>query len=232
MLYTANPGARWRTWCKTACICQPVGLAFLNPPSRLLPTTRAPVLFGHTCTRPSPLASRQGLYAYIIMVALNMTAELFTYPLTPLAFWSWQEVAMSALKTLGLGFLSLFSTLAATRAQNIVLTNDDGWAVAQIRAQFDALEAAGHNVRVSNCRLLIGVLPVSSSFHLYRAHNEYQVILSAPAQDQSGTGSSSATPTPLTEPCEFNSCPIGSPAEGFNASDRKCCLFLKSFFRD
>ena len=31
-------------------------------------------------------------------------------------------------------------------AKKIVLTNDDGWAVAQIRAQFDALEAAGFDV--------------------------------------------------------------------------------------
>ncbi|KAI0759167.1 survival protein sure-like phosphatase/nucleotidase [Irpex lacteus] len=47
----------------------------------------------------------------------------------------------------------------------------------------------------------------------------WAVILSAPAENQSGTGSKSATPTPLTEPCQFDSCPAGSPAEGFNASD-------------
>ena len=33
-------------------------------------------------------------------------------------------------------------------AQNLVLTNDDGWAVAQIRAQRDALVDAGFDVRV------------------------------------------------------------------------------------
>ena len=82
------------------------------------------------------------------MVALNMTAEVLVYPQTPLAFWTWPEVAMSALKTLGLSLFSLFATLTATRGQNIVLTNDDGWAVAQIRAQFNALEAAGYNVSV------------------------------------------------------------------------------------
>ncbi|KAF9017670.1 sure-like protein [Hymenopellis radicata] len=47
----------------------------------------------------------------------------------------------------------------------------------------------------------------------------YEVILSAPAENQSGTGSSSKTPTALTEPCQFDSCPTGSPAEGANASD-------------
>ncbi|KAI0789202.1 sure-like protein [Abortiporus biennis] len=85
----------------------------------------------------------------------------------------------------------VLSLLAATlvNSQNIVLTNDDGWAVAQIRAQFDALTTAGFNV-----------------------------VLSAPAENQSGTGSSSATPKPLTQPCEFNTCPTGSPATGSNSS--------------
>lgn len=35
----------------------------------------------------------------------------------------------------------------AVQCTNIVLSNDDGWAVAQIRAQNNALEAAGFNVR-------------------------------------------------------------------------------------
>lgn len=46
-----------------------------------------------------------------------------------------------------------------------------------------------------------------------------KVVLSAPAENESGTGSSTATPTNLTEPCEFDTCPTGSPAEGFNSSD-------------
>ncbi|KAH9915343.1 sure-like protein [Fomitopsis serialis] len=79
---------------------------------------------------------------------------------------------------------------AATVPRNLVLSNDDGWATAQIRAQFDALVAAG-----------------------------YEVILSAPALNQSGKGSRSKTPSVLDEPCEFDTCPVGSPAEGFNASD-------------
>ena len=49
-----------------------------------------------------------------------------------------------------------------------------------------------------------------------------QVVLSAPADNQSGTGSKTAPPTPLADPCEFDSCPAGSPAIGFNASDREC----------
>ncbi|KAK7440002.1 hypothetical protein VKT23_017255 [Stygiomarasmius scandens] len=80
----------------------------------------------------------------------------------------------------------------SAKGANIVLTNDDGWATAMIRAQYNALKAAGHSV-----------------------------VLSAPADDESGTGSSSATPKPLTRPCEFNSCASGSPAEGFNSSDTR-----------
>ncbi|KAK0201040.1 sure-like protein [Desarmillaria ectypa] len=85
--------------------------------------------------------------------------------------------------------LALFY-LQSVHGSNIVLTNDDGWAVALVRAQNDALKAAGHDV-----------------------------VLSCPAENKSGTGSSSAPATVLASPCEFATCPTGSPAEGFNASD-------------
>ncbi|KAI8972590.1 sure-like protein [Trametes punicea] len=81
----------------------------------------------------------------------------------------------------------LFTLVAGT---NILLTNDDGWATAQIRQQFDVLNSTG-----------------------------YSVVLSAPALNQSGKSSLSTTPQPLTEPCEFDTCPTGSPAVGFNASN-------------
>ncbi|KAI0370904.1 sure-like protein [Pilatotrama ljubarskyi] len=83
--------------------------------------------------------------------------------------------------------LPLISTY--TSATNILITNDDGWATAQIRQQFDVLNSTGYNV-----------------------------VLSAPALNQSGKSSLSTTPKPLTEPCEFNTCPAGSPAMGFNSS--------------
>ncbi|ESK96805.1 acid phosphatase [Moniliophthora roreri MCA 2997] len=85
-------------------------------------------------------------------------------------------------------FLCYSATLVV--GQKIVLTNDDGWATAMIRAQNDALKSAGYNV-----------------------------ILSAPADNRSGTGSSSAPPTSLTEPCQFNTCPAGSPPEGSDPND-------------
>nr|BAL02937.1 survival protein SurE-like phosphatase/nucleotidase [Pholiota nameko] len=81
---------------------------------------------------------------------------------------------------------------ATAQAQKIILTNDDGWAVAQIRAEYTALTAAG-----------------------------FDVILSAPAENESGTGSSTTTPTPLKSACEFNTCTVGSPAEGANSTDAR-----------
>lgn len=45
--------------------------------------------------------------------------------------------------------LSLLALVTVVTATNIVLTNDDGWAVAQIRAQNTALKNAGYTVRTS-----------------------------------------------------------------------------------
>ncbi|EJD47246.1 sure-like protein [Auricularia subglabra TFB-10046 SS5] len=86
--------------------------------------------------------------------------------------------------------VGVFLFLASYQALNVLLSNDDGWAEANVRAQFTSLLGAGFNV-----------------------------ILSAPADNKSGTGSSDQPASPRTSPCEFNSCPAGSPAEGFNASD-------------
>ncbi|KAJ7353698.1 survival protein sure-like phosphatase/nucleotidase [Mycena albidolilacea] len=86
--------------------------------------------------------------------------------------------------------VALACAVSAQTTSKIVLTNDDGWAVAQIRAQNDALKSAGYNV-----------------------------VLSCPAINKSGTGSSTTNATTLTSPCEFNTCPTGSPPTGFNASD-------------
>ncbi|KAF4612087.1 hypothetical protein D9613_003734 [Agrocybe pediades] len=71
--------------------------------------------------------------------------------------------------------LLAFSLLATSGVlgQKVVLTNDDGWTAAQIPAEYAALKVAG-----------------------------FDVILSAPAVDKSGTGSSTATPTVLTSACE------------------------------
>jgi len=90
-------------------------------------------------------------------------------------------------------FLALASAnpVKKTKKTNILVTNDDGWAVAQIRSEFDALDATGL----------------------------FNLILSCPAVNKSGTGNTTAVPTVLTAPCEFDSCPAGAPAVGFNATD-------------
>ncbi|KAH8700741.1 acid phosphatase precursor [Talaromyces proteolyticus] len=89
-------------------------------------------------------------------------------------------------------FFALTATLLlplASQAIDIISSNDDGWAEVNIRSLYSALTAAGHSV-----------------------------VISAPAENESGTGSSTRTPTVLTEACEFDSCPVGSPAYGYNAS--------------
>lgn len=84
-----------------------------------------------------------------------------------------------------------------------------GWAEANIRAQFTSLLSAGFKVGLYK-------QPVANTF----VHLVYvQVVLSAPAENKSGTGSTDQSPAPRTTPCEFNSCPAGSAAEGNNASD-------------
>ena len=47
-----------------------------------------------------------------------------------------------------------------------------------------------------------------------------QVVLSAPVQNQSGTGSSDSPAKVLTEAGQYNSVPVGAPAQGANATDR------------
>nr|POE93379.1 acid phosphatase [Quercus suber] len=72
----------------------------------------------------------------------------------------------------------------------VVLSNDDGWAEINIREFHNSMSQAG-----------------LCSF------------ISAPAENQSGTGSSDATPSTVGDDgCEFGSCAAGSPPFGNNAS--------------
>jgi len=91
--------------------------------------------------------------------------------------------------------LSLHSSLllpVAARATNVILSNDDGWAELNIREFFEAL--------------------IGAPYH-------FNTFMSAPSENKSGTGSTDVPPTILNTTCEFNTCPIGAPAEGFNKSD-------------
>ncbi|KAL5049189.1 hypothetical protein BDW71DRAFT_217798 [Aspergillus fruticulosus] len=74
--------------------------------------------------------------------------------------------------------------LPLASAINIVSSNDDGWAEINIRQLFNALTSAGHSV-----------------------------VLSAPAENKSGSGMSARTP------CQFDSCTADSGPYGSNATD-------------
>ena len=81
--------------------------------------------------------------------------------------------------------------LLAHSRKLVVLTNDDGWAVKNIR-----------------------------TFRDYLANDGHAVLLSAPAHDESLGASMDEIPTSLIVPCQFDSCPAGSPPIGFsNATD-------------
>jgi 5'-nucleotidase len=95
---------------------------------------------------------------------------------------------MKALKTY-LSACTIASHFPLSNGLNLLLTNDDGWATAQERATFNKLDEAG-----------------------------FELVLSGPAVDKSGTGSSTTTPAPITTPCEFNTCQPGT-AKGSDPHD-------------
>lgn len=66
-------------------------------------------------------------------------------------------------------FLTACVLACCVYSQKIVITNDDGWAVAQIRAQNDALKAAGFDV---------SRLPVLYRISLTRVYTEGHLICS------------------------------------------------------
>ncbi|KAI2473352.1 sure-like protein [Annulohypoxylon bovei var. microspora] len=74
----------------------------------------------------------------------------------------------------------------------ILQSNDDGWAELYIRSLNDALNQAGHDV-----------------------------VLSAPAENKSGSGSSDSEPSARTSACEYNSCPANSGPIGTNATNTR-----------
>lgn len=92
-----------------------------------------------------------------------------------------------------------FATLALAlspllaNAFNVVVSNDDGWAEQNVRTFVKALTTAG-----------------------------FSAVLSSPADNQSGTSSADSPPKQVgSGGCQFGSCPAGSPATGFNASNTR-----------
>lgn len=89
-------------------------------------------------------------------------------------------------------FFIVASPLLAS-AFNVIVSNDDGWAEQNVRTFVKTLTTAG-----------------------------FAAVLSSPAENQSGTSSSDTPPKTVgSSGCQFGSCPAGSPATGFNASDTK-----------
>ncbi|GME32141.1 Survival protein SurE-like phosphatase/nucleotidase [Neofusicoccum parvum] len=78
----------------------------------------------------------------------------------------------------------------AVNAIRIIQGNDDGWAEKNIRLMNDVLNAAGHNV-----------------------------VLSAPAENQSGRSSLDSDPSDRTKACQYDSCPANSGPTGNNATN-------------
>lgn len=89
--------------------------------------------------------------------------------------------------------------LATSHAARILQSNDDGWAEKNIRALNDALTAADNNV-----------------------------VLSAPAENQSGTSSLDWPPSPRDSPCQFDSCPANSPPVGTDPTNPRL-QYVNSF---
>ncbi|KAL5514053.1 hypothetical protein ACEPAG_2814 [Sanghuangporus baumii] len=89
----------------------------------------------------------------------------------------------------------LFVATVVTAGVKIVLSNDDGWAVANIRTGLRTLSSCSPATIIK----ILGMY----------------VVLSAPADNRSGTGSSDVEPEPLgVDGCQFESCPPFSPATG------------------
>lgn len=85
---------------------------------------------------------------------------------------------------------SILALPVAAHAINVVISNDDGWAEINIREFYSSLTDAG-----------------------------YDCLISAPAENKSGTGSSDEEPEQVGDDgCEFASCPAGSPPYGRNGS--------------
>ncbi|KAK2000441.1 sure-like protein [Colletotrichum falcatum] len=82
---------------------------------------------------------------------------------------------------------ALLAQALAVQGLRIIQSNDDGWAELYTRNFHDVLKASGHDV-----------------------------LLSAPAENQSGRGSLDLDPEPRKDPCEYDSCPANSGPTGVN----------------
>ncbi|KAA1112314.1 hypothetical protein PGTUg99_014333 [Puccinia graminis f. sp. tritici] len=93
--------------------------------------------------------------------------------------------------------IALFASFVIhpSSALNILQGNDDGWAECNIRTLYKVLKQRGH-----------------------------QTIISAPVRNKSGTGSRSTEWTPLREPGEYDTVPVGAPGVGHEPADQNTGL--------
>ena len=88
--------------------------------------------------------SRASTHIQVPDIKSGFAKQLRNYPLVNIC-----SAATMQLLTLSVVLSLLAKTVIS---QKIVLTNDDGWASANIRQQYTALQEAGYNVRFSNSR--------------------------------------------------------------------------------
>ena len=100
------------------------------------------------------------------------------------------SITMKAFSANRAAAATLIPLLMPALGANILVSNDDGWATSNIRSLYAELNSTGHNV-----------------------------ILSAPAENKSGSSSYDEPPTARRSPCQFNSCPAGSPPIGTDPSN-------------
>ncbi|KAL0933485.1 5 3 -nucleotidase family protein [Colletotrichum truncatum] len=83
--------------------------------------------------------------------------------------------------------VALLAQVLAVQSIRIIQSNDDGWAELYARSFNDALKASGHDV-----------------------------LLSAPAENKSGSGSRDEEPAARKTACQYDSCPANSGPVGLN----------------
>ncbi|KAF7796743.1 hypothetical protein EIP86_007926 [Pleurotus ostreatoroseus] len=132
-------------------------------------------------------------------VSLHVCSADLLRPLTPNP--SSTVSSRATVITMAVRFLTavaLSAFVSSATGLNILLSNDDSWASANIRATFNALVAAGHNV-----------------------------LMSAPAIQESGHGGTFVLPTTNIVPPggEFNSIPVGAPFFGHDVHNQNLFYF-------
>ena len=106
-----------------------------------------------------------------------------------------------------------------TNAINVVLSNDDGWAQKSIRCVVAPPSSAFHTYAARQFAICMsGRSSLTKenirTFYDVLTANGFNIIISAPAFDQSGSGSDDDYPKWALDGCQFHSCPDYSRPTG------------------